>query len=612
MFPSRFQSWLAVFTAVVVLCPPAEAQAPAGTLAPVFVTAARAPQTIERLLADVTVIDADEIARSGAQSLADLLARQPGVEITQNGGPASTSGIFLRGANRGQTLLLVDGLRVASSTVGAPSPEAIPLSQIERVEILRGPASSLYGADAIGGVIQVFTRAPEDRFTGHASAGYGTYRTRTLSAGFSGGIGALRFSVQAGGRRSDGFNATDDPASFIYNPDRDGYQSDDVGANARLAIAPGHDVSVQLLRNRLDAQFDGGPGSDDRTLTTLEIWQLASRNRLHERWASKLSVGETRDDSVSKTGFGDFPFRTRQRQYAWQNDVALPMGSLSLAVERREERIDEEAGFAVRARNTDAVVGVWQLWHDGHALQANLRHDRSSQFGGETTGAIAWGWTFAPGWRATAGYGTAFKAPSFNDLYFPGFSNPDLAPERARNVEAGVYWRGQVGDVAMDARAVGWRNRVRDLIVFQCDASFNCLPHNVAAARLGGATLGADLAWHGTSVRASLDVQDPKDTETGHLLPRRAKQHGAVALTQAVGSMRVFVEVVASSHRFDDAENTRRLPGYALVNAGVEWHAGRGITVLVRGDNLTDRDYALAAGFATPGAQLFAGVRWQP
>ena len=345
MFPSRFQAWFAAVSSFdrPFVHPPMRRR----RLRHVFVTAARAPQPIEHLLADVTVIDADEIARSGAQSLAELLARQPGVEITQNGGPASTSGVFLRGANRGQTLVLIDGLRVASSTVGAPSLEAIPLSQIERIEILRGPASTLYGADAIGGVIQVFTRAPSDASPVTRAPATAPIDTRTGSAGFAGGFGAFAFSVQAGGRRSDGFNATTDPASFIYNPDRDGYRKRRRGRERTLTLAPGHDVSVQLLRNRLDAQFDGGPGFDDRTLTTLETWQVVSRNRLHERWTSRLSVGERRDDSVSKTAFGDFPFRTRQRQYAWQNDVALPMGSVALAIERREERIDEDAGFAV-------------------------------------------------------------------------------------------------------------------------------------------------------------------------------------------------------------------------------------------------------------------------
>ena len=610
--PSRAGRRALVVAAAVLPVIPCAVEAQSHSLPTLFVTATRTPQPIEQLIADVTVIDADEIARSGAQSLTELLQRQAGIEIIMNGGPGSTSGVFIRGANRNQTLLMIDGLRVSSASVGAPSLEAVPLDQIERIEVLRGPASSLYGADAIGGVIQVFTRRGEQGFRFDASGGYGTYDTRTGSAGLSGTVGALRFSLRTGGRRSDGFNATTDPTSFIYNDDRDGYRSEDYGANATLTFAPGHEATLQLLKNRLDAQFDGGAGFDDRTRTTIDLWRVESRNRFHERWTSRLSVGESRDESISKTAFGDFPFLTRQRQYAWQNDVTMPMGMLSIAIERREESVEQQSGFEVTERDTNAVTGVWQLRHGDHALQANLRHDRSDQFGGETTVAIAWGWRFAPEWRLTASFGTAFKPPSFNDLYFPGFSNPSLAPEKSRNVETGVYWSRRSGEVQLDARAVAWHNRVKDLIVFQCDASFNCLPNNVDDATLRGVTLGFDATWRDTSVKVSVDVQDPEDDATGRLLPRRARQHGVVAVGHHLGPVRLGMEVIASSYRYDDAENLRRLGGYAIVNLTAEWQIGKGVTLLARGDNVGDHRYVLASGFATPGAQAFVGVRWQP
>ena len=272
---------------------------PIAQLAPVVVTAARIPQPIATLTADLTVIDADAIAASGARSFAELLQGQPGVEIVQNGGPGATSGVFLRGANRGQTVLLVDGLRVSSSTVGAPTLEAIPLDQVERIEILRGPASSLYGADAIGGVIQVFTRRPGPGVSGRLSGGLGSDDTRTVAGGISATLGAVALSLQAGHRQSDGFNATTDPSSFIWNPDRDGYDSDDVGASAAVTFAPGHEASARYLRNRLDNQFDGGPGFDDRTRTTLELWQVESRNRFADAWTSQLRIGAQRVPHLS-------------------------------------------------------------------------------------------------------------------------------------------------------------------------------------------------------------------------------------------------------------------------------------------------------------------------
>ena len=201
-------------------------------LDPVSVTATRGSQPVTDLLADVTVIGRDEIARAGVQSLTELLQRQPGVEIVQNGGPGSVSGVFLRGANRGQTLVLIDGMRVASSTAGATTLEAIPLDQIERIEVLRGPASSLYGADAIGGVIQVFTRRGTQDLAANLSAGYGTYATSTITGGISGSVGPLRFSVQGGATKSAGFNAIVNPSNFSFNDDRDGYQSSNVSAYA--------------------------------------------------------------------------------------------------------------------------------------------------------------------------------------------------------------------------------------------------------------------------------------------------------------------------------------------------------------------------------------------
>jgi vitamin B12 transporter len=578
------------------------------TIDPVFVTAARSPQPLAELIADVTVIGAEDIARAGAQSLAELLARVPGVEIAVNGGPGATSSVFLRGANRGHTLVLIDGLRVGSSTDGATAFEAIPLDQIDHIEILRGPASSLYGADAIGGVIQIFTRKSDGGLSANASAGYGTYRTGLVSAGLSSAGGPWRFALQAGGRKSEGFNAIGNPANFSYNPDRDGYRDDSASGSVAFRFAEGEELSAQFFHSRQNAQFDAGPGYDDRTITTLASYSVASRNRLTSFWTSRLEAGEGDADSLSQTGFGPSRFKTRQRQYAWQNDFTLSRGMFSVALERREERIDSDAGFPVTARNTNGAVGVWQ-WRDGpQALQANLRRDDSSQFGGRTTGALAYGYTFGGGFRASASYGTAFKVPTFNDLYFPGFSNPDLQPETARNAEAAL--RYAAGSFA--AGIVAYRNRVRNLIVVQCDASFNCAPpQNVANATLQGVTLELEARARDLVARASADFQRPEDDASGNLLPRRARRHASVTVAQSWSALRVGAELIASSARFDDAANTRRMGGYALVNLTADYALGEGWTLFARLNNAFDKRYELAADYNTAGANVFAGIRYR-
>jgi vitamin B12 transporter len=597
---------LAMPCAVADICEAELAPVPA-TIDRIFVTAARMPQSLASLVADVTVIGAEDIARAGAQSVAELLARVPGVEIATNGGPGSTTSVFLRGANRGHTLVLIDGMRVGSSTDGATALEAIPLDHVDHIEILRGPASSLYGADAIGGVIQIFTRKGDGALSANASAGYGTYDTRAFSAGASGGGPLWRFALQAATRRSAGFDAIANPANFSANPDRDGYEDDSASGSLAVRWADEQELSARFLRSRLDAQFDAGMGFDDRTITTLSTFAVASRNRLSAWWMSRVEAGEGIDDSLSKTGFGPSRFKTRQRQYTWQNDFSIPVGVLSIAVERREERVQSDVDFPVTARNTNAVVGVWQ-WHDeSQTLQANLRHDESSQFGGRTTGAIAYGYAFGHGLRASAGYGTAFKAPTFNDLYFPFFSNPDLRPETARNAEAALRYAS--ADVA--AGIVAYRNRVRDLIVFQCDASFNCAPQNVANATLEGVTLELEVRAGDTLLRASGDWQRPEDDASGKLLPRRARRHAAIAATQLLGPLTLGAELVASSARFDDSANSRRMGGYAIVNLIADCELGRGWALLARLNNAFDKRYELAADYNTPRANAFAGVRYR-
>ena len=581
-------------------------------LPPVVVTAARSPQPITDLLADVTLITRDDIERSGAASLAQLLQQQPGVEIQQFGGAGSTSGVFLRGANTAQTLVLIDGLRTGSSTAGTPTLEAIPLEQIDHIEILRGPASSLYGADAIGGVIQVFTRrATGAALSANASVGYGTFDTAIASAGASGSAGPAHYSVQLSGRHSDGFNTIVNPANLSYDPDRDGYREGSANVSGGWNVAPGHDVSAQYWRSRLNNQFDAGDAYDDRTISTLENWQVAARDRWSPWWSTLVQAGNARDDSVSRIAFGPSPFRTDQHQYTLQSDFTLPSGQLTVALDRREERVSTDPAFDVTSRDTNSVTSVYQLVQDAQSLQANLRYDHSSQFGGRTTGALLYGYRASAAWRFKIGGGTAFRVPTFNDLYYPGFSNPNLAPETSRSVEGSVHWTGALGDAQLHASATGWYNKVRDLIVFGCDANFVCIPNNVDTATLDGVTLDADARWSATRASGSLTLQSPHDDATGALLPRRAHTHGSAALLQSYGPATVGAEVVASTQRYDDVANTRRMGGYAIVNLTADWALSHGVTLFVRVDNVFDKNYELAADYATGGTRVFGGARWR-
>jgi vitamin B12 transporter len=603
---------LALVAALACLHATAVSAQRAATLPEVVVTGSRTPTPASDSLADVSVITRDELNTAGQSSLVDVLRRYQGIEIATNGGPGSVSAVFIRGSNNQQVLVLVDGQRVGSSTAGAASWQAIPLGQVERIEILRGPASSLYGADAIGGVVQIFTRQGAGPLRIDGEGGAGTYGTWRIGAGVSGGDDRVRYSLRAGREDSNGFNAIRNPTAFGYNPDADGYRNRNVGGQFGFTLAPGHDLGLQFLQNALESQFDTSANFDDRAQTTLRTFAVSSSNRILANWTSRLRLGETADLTENRTATGRTTFDSRQRLYAWQNDLVFGRARAQLALERREERVSSTTTFALTTRDTNAGVGVLQWSPGSHLFQLSGRYDDSSQFGGRTTGSAAYGYRLGGGWRATASAGTAFRAPTFNDLYFPSFDNPTLQPEKARNGEVGLYY--DTDPIAFSA--VYYRNRVENLIAFTgtCPLpgrAFGC-PVNVNRALLEGVSFGGRWAlsrrW---AMRATLDIAEPKDRATGTLLPRRAQQYGSASLDYTEGGLRLSTELIASGHRYDNVANTQRLAGYALWNIVASYGLTKEWTLFARWNNIFDKQYELARNFATPGTNVFLGVRYQ-
>jgi len=586
---------------------PAWASESGSKLGAVVVTAARAPQNESDLLADVSVIEREEIERSGAASLAELLQRQEGVEVTSNGGPGSASGVFLRGANTGHTLVLIDGVRVDSSTIGGTALETLPLAAVERIEILRGPASSLYGADALGGVIQLFTRRGEAGVQWQARAGAGSDRRYDAQGGVRAASGPWRYAFSASHEEERGFSALRDPANYSYNPDRDGFRREHGSAQIEYRFEGGHEVALSGWRSRLKSQYDAGPGFDDRARSELQSVSMQYRGEWRPGWSVLLRWAQGVDDNANVGSWGSSEVRTRQTSYAWQNDIRLPLGEAQLALERRDEKVSSDTGYLKQNRDTDSVIAAYRLSAGAHSLQANWRHDNSSQYGNEATGSLSYAYRLGGGWRVSAAAGTAFKAPSFNDLYYPGFGNPDLRPESARNAELALRY----GAGPLEARAVAYDSRVEDLIVFQCDLNFNCAPINVNRAKLRGLTLAASWRLDGVELKAHLDAQRPENADTGAWLPRRARLHGGAEAHVMLKSWKLGVEWLASSKRFEDAANLRPMAGYGTVNLVASHEFAKGWSVLARVNNLLDRDYELAKGYGTPGRGFFMALQFR-
>jgi len=280
-------------------------------LEPVVVTATRTPQIAKEVLADNVTISAEEIAQSGQTSLVELLQRKRGIEITRNGGPGTNSSVFIRGTDTKQSIVLVDGVRVGSSTTGGATWAAIPLSQIDHIEIVYGPLSSLYGADAVGGVVQIFTKKGEGPATPSISVSAGSYATRNIEAGVSGSSGAFRYAFRAAHEESDGFSATR-PGASGYNPDKDGYKNDGASGQFSFNLAKDQEVGITFLNSYLDSQFDASRNFDDRTKQHLETVAVYSRNRFAPNWTSEIQIGQSKDLSDSYTAFGKTSFNTTQ------------------------------------------------------------------------------------------------------------------------------------------------------------------------------------------------------------------------------------------------------------------------------------------------------------
>jgi vitamin B12 transporter len=585
----------------------------------VVVTASRIPQLRKAVIADVTVIEREEIERAGQTTFVELLQRQPGVEVAHNGGPGKASSIFIRGTNSSHVVVLVDGVRINSATLGTTAFENIPLAQIERVEILRGPATSLYGQDAIGGVIQIFTKRSSGSPRFNAAVGYGSFNTKTAEAGVGGKVGGTSFSLQTSSYDTDGFSAL-----RTSNPnfkDDDAYRNVAISGLVSHQIVPGHDIALNFFHSEGHNQFDNrfnvfsaNPAFSDSSESTQTSYALTSTNQLGVNWLSTLRLGEGRDESENFSVFGRSYFDTKQRQYSWQNDINLPLGTLTLLYDRLEQRVSSTTQYDKNHRNNDGYTASYLLNAGNHSLHASYRSDHNSQFGTNDTGGIGYGYSFNPHWRMTASYGTAFKVPTFNDLYFPGFGNPDLKPEKSRNIEAGIKY----ATASSSASVTVYENEIRDLIAISF-APFGVF--NVDEARIQGITFAANHHFDAWQVGGSLDVQSPRDVNTDNLLIRRANRHATANLSRDWGNWHFGGEMVASSARYNDVANTQRLPSYAIFNLTTEYKINQDWKMQARLNNAFDKEYALAydgdpsaGGFIynTSGSNLFVGLRYSP
>ena len=579
---------------------------PTAKLGPVVVTADRAEVPASETLSAVTVLTREDIERSQSPDLITLLGRQAGIDIARTGGPGQASTVFLRGGNSTHALVLVDGVRVNPATQGAPDFAHLPLAQVERIEIVRGPRAALWGSDAIGGVIQVFTRDSSKSF---AELHAGSYGRIGATAGFGVGRGESSLGIALGHDQLDGFSATNENYPFGDFPDQDGYDNHNLSLHGATAFRSQR-ISLTGLATNAEVEFDEG-----KTDAKTRVYALQLAGPLAAGWSHALVLGRSTEDLETPAYLSTFGSAratldwTVSKAIDERNDLDL---GLNFAQEDGYSREFYAGGFDVSRHNV-ALFASWRGRFDAQSWAASLRHDDNSQFGGATTGSLAWGWQATPEWRLRANVGTAFRAPDFNELHYPGFmiapgvflfaGNPDLDPERSTTAEAGLDWTpGERTRVGLSL----YRTRVQDLIVFAGEL-FEA--DNIDRAQIDGAELEFDAGFGALTVHGNLGWLDARDRDTGEGLPRRAPRKGALSADWNFGNgASAGIDLSATSARPD--AGGIRLPGYGLVDLRASAPLAAGWRIEARLENLADRDYELVSGYATPGRSGMFSLRW--
>ena len=598
---------------------------PAKDLDNVVVTATRTAITVDDALAAVEVIDRKDIERSAARSLPELLRGRAGVTLVNQGGLGKLSTLFLRGTESDHTLFLIDGVRVGSATSGLTSLQDLPLEQIERVEIVRGPRSSLYGADAIGGVIQVFTRRGKGNagVRGRARIGAGSHGLREASAGLDlrgarGGVG-----LDLGHQSTDGIDSCRGIGAPWYagcgmdnpDPDRDGYRNNNVSLRADFAASEAWQFEAQGLRARGHNFFDADPawGLPDNSKVLQQVVGGSVRYRPSQALGLRLTVGRNIDASDNHLGATYMDrFETRRDSASLQGDFVVADGQVLTAGFdwlRDSGGVDGPFASFDTTRGNRAAFAQYQGRFGAHDLQASLRRDDNDQFGGKTTGGFAWGYGFADGWRIAASHATAFKAPSFNELYYPFFGNPALRPESSRSSELSLGHDGGGWQWQLNA----YQTRIDDLIVYDT-AIFAA--NNIEQARIRGVELSASARLGEWDVRGTLGTLDARNlsigTNHGKRLPRRPQRSARLDLDREFGDFGFGLSGILEAARWDDVANSLRVGGYGTLDARVSWRFARDWTLQATLVNAFDKTYETSAYYNQPGREFGLGLRWQP
>lgn len=571
----------------------------------VIVTATRTAQTIDHLSAASTVFTRKDIERLQVQSVPELLKQATGIDVSESGGPGKSSSVFVRGTGSGHVLVLVDGVRIGSVTLGSAPFSSLPIAQIERVEIVRGSQSSLYGSDAIGGVIQIFTRKgqhkADNKPTLSIDVGGGSYDTASVSANVSGNYKQAWYALGASHITTAGFNAS---SSKTNDSDRDGYENTSFNVRTGYKFNNKASAEVFVVRSQGENEFDNNWGSDRNDFVIQNIG-LSANIQLSDDWLSVLTVGESRDESRQPDG--DF-FNTRRRIVSLSNKIKLALNhEIIIGSDFRDDHVESNQSFTETDRYDIGVFAEYYgKWFDLIDFNASIRGDEDEQFGSHLTGNS--GFRIGLGKSDidfVANFSSGYKAPTFNDLYWPNVGNPNLKPEESTSFELGLEGRHGWGQWMLRA----YHTNIDNLIAWAPDNKGIWQPQNVDKAQIDGIEGEISTQIYAWNIALNGDVLSPKDRVTNQRLSDRAQLHLGVDVSREFfDSLNIGSSLLVAGDRLD---GSTKLHGSIVWDMRVAYQLNNNWTVKGKLKNLLNDQYQSNRGFNTPDRNFFVSINYK-
>ena len=570
----------------------------------IVVSATRVPQKINQTLADVIVIKRDAIEQSGHSSITELLAIQPGLQSVSYGG----NSVFIRGAEARMTAVYIDGVRVDSQEgtirLGGGAPwEMVPLANVDRIEIVKGAASSVYGSDPMGGVIQIFTRQYKTGQQMFINAGVGSHQTNKTSAGVAGGKDRFDYALTGAHDESGGFNTV---PSVVHTPDREAIRNSSFNGRFGVQLDESHRVETSFLSNKLTSRYvdmyGTQPTTDFASVARLDTAAVRWISDWSDTYRSKVSLTNATHD-VKDNGFSDF--RTTTSGALFENQWKLNEANFSANLERKSDKFQDRSSSGFVGDRVQNGLGLgYGATREMHSFQMNVRHDHDSIFGSKNTAGLSYGYALNSSLKATASIASGFRSPTLEQTY-SYYGSRDLKPETSRNQDVGLRY-GQ-GDT--NASLVFYRNEFTNLISARPYPSF--VYYNVGQATVQGATLSVAQMIGQYNLRGSYDVLDAQDSQ-GRDLPLRARHSATAGVDRMLFGWKLGGEAVVIGKRYDNAANTTQLGGYSLINLYATKQINSDWKLLTRLNNFADKQYQQVALMASPGRTIFIGLNWQP